>query len=254
MASGTVGPPAAATHCASVTPIGTRRVTGSATAPAIVRNFSVTGLAGRGGHVDGRLDVHHHGVHGQGDAARRNDPAEGVVDEDELVARRVGVAQGADLHALRQPGAEQLDHVLVFFLDADDGPTGPDELHGGGHAFDGGVEVIAEDFLVFMEQRLALGRVEQHGIGLAGEFDVGGEAGPARADHARLGDHIESHLCHDNSWDRRSVGSLENTIVYYPQAFAANRCDKRVYERMVCWYRIPTRNTIIGVLECRLWA
>ena len=78
---------------------------------------------------------------------------ERVVDQDELVARRIGVAQGADFHAPRQPAAEQLDHVLVFFLDADDGPAGPDQLHGGGHAFDGGVEVIAEDFFVFMEQR-----------------------------------------------------------------------------------------------------
>ena len=43
MGSGIVAPPAAATHWANVTPIGTRSVTGSPTAPAIVRNFSVTG-------------------------------------------------------------------------------------------------------------------------------------------------------------------------------------------------------------------
>ena len=157
--------------------------------------------AGRGGHVHGRLDVHHHGIHGQRDPARRNDAAQRVVDQDELVARRVGVAQGADFHASRQLGAEQVDHVLVFFLDADDGPTGPDQLHGDGHAFDGGVEVIAEDFFVFMEQRFAFGRIQQDRIGLPGELDVGRESGPARADHARFGDRIQSHLCHGNSWD-----------------------------------------------------
>ena len=62
-------------------------------------------LSRRRGHVDGRLDVHHHGVHGQRDAARRNDAAQGVVDEDELVAGRIGVAERADLHVLRQPRA-----------------------------------------------------------------------------------------------------------------------------------------------------
>ena len=41
-----MGPPAAATHWAKVTPTGTRSVTGSATAPAMERNFSVTGRSG----------------------------------------------------------------------------------------------------------------------------------------------------------------------------------------------------------------
>ena len=50
-------------------------------------------LAGRGGHVDGRFHVHHHGVNRQRDAARRNDAAQGVVDQDELVAGRIGIAQ-----------------------------------------------------------------------------------------------------------------------------------------------------------------
>ena len=122
-----------------------------------------------------------------------------VVDQDELVARRIGVAQGADFHAARQPGAEQVDHVLVFLLDADNGPIGPDELHGGRKTFDGGVEIIAEDFLVLVEQWLALGGVQQHGIGLPGELDVGRKSGPARTDNARCGDRIQSHLCHANS-------------------------------------------------------
>ena len=92
--------------------------------------------------------------------------------------------------------AEQVDHVLVLFLDADDGPIGPDQSHGDGHAFDGGVEVLAEDLFVLMKQRLAFGRVEQYGIGLPGELDVGRKSGPARPDHAGCGDRIQSHLCH----------------------------------------------------------
>ncbi len=157
------------------------------------------GAAGRGGHVDGRLDVHHHRIHGQRDPTRRNDPFQRVVDQNELVARRVGVAERADFHASGQFGTKQVDHVLVFFLDADDGPLGPHQLHGDGHAVDGGVEIVAEHFLVFMEQRFALGRVEQYGIGLPGQLDMGRESGPARTDHTRCGDRIQSYLCHANS-------------------------------------------------------
>ena len=55
------------------------------------------------------------------------------------------------------------------------------------------VDVLAEHFFVFVQQRLALGGVDQDGIGLAGELDMGGKPGPAGPDHARLGDRIQSH-------------------------------------------------------------
>ena len=78
-------------------PTGTRRVTGWATAPAMVRYFSVTGCVGRQRDVQRGLDVDHDRADGQGDAAGRNDPAQDVVDQDELVAGRVGVSQRGDL-------------------------------------------------------------------------------------------------------------------------------------------------------------
>jgi len=159
------------------------------------------GAASRGGHIHGRLDVHHHGIHGQRDPARRNDAFERVIDQDELVAGRISIAQRANFHASRQFGAEQVDHIVVFFLDADDGSIGPDQLHGDRHAFDGGVEVIAEDFFIFMKQRFALGGIQKNRIGLSGKLDMGRKTRPARTDHARFGDRIESHLCHGCSLD-----------------------------------------------------
>jgi hypothetical protein len=48
-----------------------------------------------------------------------------------------------------------------------------------------------------MEQRLAFGGIEEHCIGLTGQFDVGGKTGPARAHDARLGDHLQSYIRHE---------------------------------------------------------
>ena len=42
---------------------------------------------------------------------------------------------------------------------------GADQLHAGGHAFEHAVDELAEHFFVFVQQRLALGGVEQDGVG-----------------------------------------------------------------------------------------
>ena len=85
---------------------------------------------------------------------------------------------------------------MILVLDADDARPAPDQPHGDGHALEHPVDVLAQDFLVLMQQRLALGGVDQHGIGLAGELDVGGKAGPAGPDHSRLGNVLDSDLAH----------------------------------------------------------
>ena len=77
-----------------------------------------------------------------------------------------------------------------------DAPRGADQSHGGGRALDHGVGVCAEDFFIFVQQRLALGGVDQHGVGLAGEFDVGGKAGPAGPDHSRFLDVLNRDVGH----------------------------------------------------------
>ena len=58
------------------------------------------------------------------------------------------------------------------------------------------VGVLAQHLLVLVQQRLALGGVDQHGIGLGGQLDVGGKPGPAGPDHARLGNLLDSDLRH----------------------------------------------------------
>ena len=179
-------PPAAATHSAKVTPTGTRSVTGSATAPAMDRYFSVTGLCGAG-DVHRRLHVHHHGAHGQGNAARRNDAAQDVVHQDELVAGRIGIAERGRLHVAGQLRPQQVDHVVVFFLDADHAPLGADQLHGQADALDHLVDVSPQHLLVFVEQWLALGGIKDDSIGFSGKFDMRGKAGPPGANHPRLG-------------------------------------------------------------------
>ena len=65
-------------------------------------------------------------------------------------------------------------------------PRGPDQSHGDGGSFDDVIDVIAEHLFVFMQQRLALGGIDQNRIGLCGEFDVGGKPGPAGPHNSRL--------------------------------------------------------------------
>ena len=120
-----VGPPAAATHWASVTPTGTRSVTGSATAPAMVRYFSVTGRSAARATFIAVSTFITTAPDGQRDAARRNHAAQHVVDQDELVAGRIGVAERGHVHAAGQLRPQQVDHVAIFFLDADDAPPAP---------------------------------------------------------------------------------------------------------------------------------
>ena len=42
-----------------------------------------------------------------------------------------------------------------------------DQPHADGHALDHPVDVLAEDLFILVQQRFALGGVDQHGIGLA---------------------------------------------------------------------------------------
>ena len=132
----------------------------------------------------------------QRNAARRNDAAEHVVDQDEFVAGRIGVAQRGHVHVLGQLGPQQVDDVAVLLLDADDAALGADQFHAGSHAFDHGVGILAEHFFVFVQQGLALGGVEEQRIGLPAEFDVGGKAGAAGPHNSRLGNIFNGNMGH----------------------------------------------------------
>jgi hypothetical protein len=122
---------------------------------------------------------------------------EHVVDEDELIARRIGVAERMCIHILGKFRPQQVDHVAVFFLDADDAPASPDQLHPDGHAVDDLIDILAEQFFIFMQERLALGGIQQEGIGLSGQFDMGRESRPAGPHDPRLEDSLRRSLGHD---------------------------------------------------------
>ena len=76
-------------------------------------------LRGRPGDVEGRFDVDHHRPHVQRNTPGRDDAAEHVVDQDELVAGWIRVAERGDLDAAWQPGSQGVDDVVVLLLDAD---------------------------------------------------------------------------------------------------------------------------------------
>ena len=58
-------------------------------------------------------------------------------------------------------------------------PAGADQPHSDGHALDHAVDILAEDLLIFVQQRFALGGIDQYRIGLAGQLMRGKPAPPA---------------------------------------------------------------------------
>ncbi len=138
------------------------------------------------GDVHGGFHVHHHRAHGQGDAAGRNHAAQHVVNENELVAGGIGVAKRGHVHVSGELRPQQVDHVAVLFLNADDAPRGPHQAHADGQALQHVVDVGAEHLLVLVQQGLAFGRIDDDRIGFSGQLDVGGETGAAGADYSRL--------------------------------------------------------------------
>ncbi len=83
------------------------------------------------------------------------------------------------------------DDVVVFLLDADDALARADQLHGHLHAAQEGLGVVVEEFLVFVEEGFALGRIGDQEGGLGFELDGRGKAAAAGADDAQLVDPVE---------------------------------------------------------------
>ena len=106
-------------------------------------------------------------------------------------------------------GFEQVDDVVVLLLDADPACAGTDQLHGERRPSITSLGVGAQDFLVLVQQGLALGGVDEHGVGLAGELDVGGEARAAGADDSGLGDGVGGDgLGHGLPFRNRGSGGM----------------------------------------------
>ncbi len=133
-----------------------------------------------------RFHVRHHAADIARKPARRDHAARDVVDQHEFIACRVAVPERLDAHARGQCRSQFGDDVGVLFLDADDALPGAHLLHRQAQALEHGLGQMVQQLLVLVQQRLALGGVddEQRNLGL--ELDRGGEAPAAGADDAQF--------------------------------------------------------------------
>ena len=128
------------------------------------------------GHVEQGLDVHDHAPDVEGESAGRDDPPGRFVHGQELVPGRVVVPEGVDGDPrLRLAQADLRDQVLVLLLDRDDRPIRPDLTGDLEQTIEDPVEVVPQDLLVLVEQRLALRRVHDHRVRGGLELLVGRE-------------------------------------------------------------------------------
>ena len=142
------------------------------------------------------LDVQHDSAHVERDTGRRNEPAGGLVDEDEFVAGGVEITQDveADRRGLAGLG-EGLDGIRVLCLDANDAGGGAHGLHHGAHAGDDVLGVSRHQLCVLVHERFALGPVADHVLRLCGHFHVRGKAAAACTYHAGRSNTIgERHI------------------------------------------------------------
>ncbi len=139
------------------------------------------------------------------EAARRDDAAGDEVDEDEFVSGWVNVGEGRYADIFGGLLLEGSDDVVVLLLDADDAFGGANHLHGCDHAAEKWLGVVMKEFLVLVQERLALSGVGDHQGDAGAEFDGCWEASATCSDDAEFGD-----AC------RRSNGST-----------CSQRCDLR---------------------------
>ena len=141
------------------------------------------------------LDVGDHRVHVLGQPAGRDDAAGDDVDQDELVARRIGVRQrwrrGCSSGRLL---LHRGDDVVVLFLDADDALRRADHLHGRQHSAQERLGVVVQQLLVLVQQRLALGRVGDDQRHARPQLHRRGKSSAACAHDAQLAHAIWGHL------------------------------------------------------------
>ena len=90
---------------------------------------------------------------------------------------------------------ERGDDVVVLLLDADDAFGRADHLHGLEHSAQERLGEVVQEFLVLVQQGLALGGVGDDERDAGGQLDGGGESAAAGPDDAKFGNAGECHLC-----------------------------------------------------------
>ena len=177
-------------------PTGTRSVTGSATAPPMVRYFSVTGVVSATAMFHGRFDVHDDGAHGERNPTRWNNPPQDVVNQHEFIPGGVRIPQRGDSHIRPNDLLQVGNDRRVFFLNADDPLLGLDVAHRLVETLDDGFSKNAKKFLVLMEEGFTLGGVNQDGVGLSAELDVCGKPGASGTDDSRVRNLFNRYIRH----------------------------------------------------------
>ena len=137
-------------------------------------------------HVHQRLDVGNYSVDIFGQPARRNHAPGDHVHQDELVARRINIRQRHHAHARRRLRLQRGDDVVILLLDPDHAFVRAHQLHGHLHAAQKGLGMVVKQFLVLVQQRLALGRVGDGHRDLGPELHRRREATPTGPNNAEF--------------------------------------------------------------------
>ena len=143
--------------------------------------------------VHQRLDVGDQRVDVLGQASGRNDTAGDHVHEDEFVARGVSVRQRHNANARGKLLLQRRDDVEILSLDSDDTLLRAHHLHGLDHAAQERLGQMVQQFLVFVQQRLALGGVGDDQGDARAQLYRGGKAAATGADDAEFADTGDGH-------------------------------------------------------------
>ncbi len=121
--------------------------------------------------------------------ARRNHPAQGLINQDDFVAHGVGVRHGLDGEAPAQ-GLPVFEAQLFgrMDFDAQHGPFRPQRGAHGLRPFGDLVQMPLQNCKIGIEQRLALRGVDDDRIDSVGEFHVGRKTRAPGPDDARRSD------------------------------------------------------------------
>ena len=139
---------------------------------------------GGGGDVDERLDIAHDRADLQRNAARRDEPAGGLVHKVIFIAGGIIVAEQMHPHGGAPAGSlDGGDCVLVLRLDAHDAGARADGLHGEPHALHDLRGLMLHHDGVLVQERLALGAVGDDRVRLGRQLDMRGKSAAARAHH-----------------------------------------------------------------------
>jgi hypothetical protein len=114
-----------------------------------------------------------------GESARRNDaPCDGV-DKYEFIAGRVKITKETEGDIFRQERMQDVYHIRIFFLDTNNPPDGAGHFHDGAEPCKHLIREGAQEFLILVEERFALGGIHDDDFRSGAAFYLSGKTGAA---------------------------------------------------------------------------